>query len=64
MLFRSAGPSARVNQKYTAIRQTAGPFNGQITLVPNSSYGAIQATQAPPDGTTARRAQVALRFVF
>ena len=59
-----AGPGARVNQKYTAIRQTAGPFNGQITLVPNTSYGVIQATQAPPDGTTARRAQVAIRFVF
>ena len=59
-----AGPSARVSQKYTSIRQTSGPLNGQIALVPNPSYGAIQATQAPPDGTTARRAQAAIRFVF
>ena len=59
-----AGPSARVVQQYTSIRQTSGPLNGQIALVPNSSYGAIAATQAPPDGTTARRAQAALRFVF
>ncbi len=58
------GPSPRVTQQYTAIRQTSGALNGIIALVPNSAYGTILQTQAPPDGTTARRAQVALRFVF
>ena len=59
-----AGSGARIAQHYTAIRQTTGALNGQIALVPNPTYGAIAATQAPPDGTTARRAQVALRFTF
>ena len=59
-----AGSGARVTQQYTSIRQTSGPLNGQIALVPNPTYGAIGATQSSPDGTTARRAQVALRFVF
>ena len=58
------GSGARQNLQYTAIRQTSGPLNGQVALVPNTAYGAILATQAPPDGTTARRAQVAIRFVF
>ncbi len=59
-----AGPGPRVTQQYTAIKQTSGALAGQIALVPNPSYGAILQTQAPPDGTTARRAQVALRLVF
>jgi len=59
-----AGPGPRVTQQYTAIKQTSGPLAGQIALVPNPSYGAILQTQTPPDGTTARRAQVALRLVF
>ncbi len=37
-------------------------FNGGVALSPNPSYGAATATQAPPDGTTARRAQAALRI--
>ena len=59
-----AGPGPRVVQQYTAIKQTSGPLSGQVALVPNPAYGAILQTQAPPDGTTARRAQVALRLVF
>lgn len=59
-----AGPSARVAQQFTAIRQTTGPLTGITALVPNASYGVIQATQAPPDGTTARRAQAGLRITF
>ena len=58
------GPGPRVTQQFTAIKQTSGPLNGIIALVPNPAYGTILQTQAPPDGTTARRAQVALRFVF
>ena len=58
------GPGPRVAQQFTAVKQTAGPASGLIALVPNSSYGALLQTQAPPDGTTARRAQVSLRIVF
>ena len=60
----AGGPSPRVTQQYTAIKQTAGPASGLIALVPNPSYGALLQTQAPPDGTTARRAQASLRIVF
>jgi hypothetical protein len=59
-----AGSGARVAQQFTAIRQTSGPLNGLTALVPFANYGVIQATQAPPDGTTARRAQVGVRIVF
>lgn len=38
------------------------PYNGGYALAPYSNYGAPQETQAPPDGTTARRAQAAIRF--
>jgi hypothetical protein len=58
------GPSPKVNQQYTSIRQTSGPLAGIIALVPYTPYGTILQTQTPPDGTTARRAQVGLRFVF
>ncbi len=58
------GPGPRVAQQYTAIKQTSGPASGLIALVPNPSYGALLQTQAPPDGTTARRAQASLRIVF
>ena len=37
-------------------------YHGGVALVPNPTYGAATQTQAPPDGTTARRAQAALRF--
>ena len=59
-----AGSGARVALQYRAIRQTSGPLTGITALVPQASFGAISATQAPPDGTTARRAQVGLRLYF
>lgn len=59
-----SGSGPRVVQQYTAIRQTSGPLSGTIALVPNAAYGSITQTQIAPDGTTARRAQVAVRFVF
>ncbi len=59
-----AGPGARIAQQYTAIRQTSGPLNGITAIVPNAPFGTIVQTQAPPDGTTARRAQVGLRLYF
>ncbi|MBV9613302.1 MAG: TonB-dependent receptor, partial [Acidobacteriaceae bacterium] len=37
-------------------------YHGGVALVPNPTYGAATQTQAPPDGTTSRRAQAALRF--
>ncbi len=58
------GSGAKITQQYTSIKQTSGPLNGQIALVPYAPYGSVAATQAPPDGTTARRAQAAIRFVF
>ena len=59
-----SGSGPRVTQQYTAIKQTVGPLNGVIALVPNASYGSILQTQVAPDGTTARRAQAAIRIVF
>jgi hypothetical protein len=59
-----SGSGPRVTQQYTAIRQTTGALNGVVALVPNASYGSILQTQIAPDGTTARRAQAAVRFVF
>ena len=59
-----AGSGARVALQYRSIRQTSGPLTGITALVPQSSFGTISATQAPPDGTTARRAQVGLRLYF
>lgn len=58
------GSSARVPQQYTAIRQTSGALNNVTALVPNASYGLIQATTESLNGTTARRAQVGLRILF
>lgn len=58
------GPGPRVSQLYTAITQNSGPAAGKIALVPNAAYNTVLQTQAPPDGTTARRAQVGLRIVF
>ncbi len=60
----AGGPAPRVTQQYTSIKQTSGPLAGQIALVPNPQYGALVQTQAPPDGTTARRAQAAIRISF
>lgn len=39
-------------------------IGGQSVLVPYPLYGQILQTQAPPDGTTARRAQASLRIIF
>ena len=58
------GPGALVTQQYTAIKQTAGALTGVVALVPNAAFGTVLQTQTPPDGTSARRAQVGLRFVF
>ncbi|MES1258463.1 MAG: hypothetical protein ABUS51_08530 [Acidobacteriota bacterium] len=58
------GSSARVPQQYTAIRQTSGALNNVTALVPNASFGLIQATSESLNGTTARRAQVGLRILF
>jgi len=38
--------------------------NGAPTLTPYPLYKQVLQTQAPPDGTTARRAQVSLRITF
>ena len=59
-----SGSGPRVTQQYTSLKQTSGPLIGQIALVPNASYGSILQTQIAPDGTTARRAQVAIRITF
>ena len=53
--------SAPLNeQQYTLTKNSAG----QSVLVPYALYGQILQTQAPPDGTTARRAQASLRIMF
>jgi hypothetical protein len=51
------GATARITTQYTT-----APFNGGFALAPNAQYGMPVQTQAPPDGTTARRAQAALRI--
>ena len=38
--------------------------NGVSTLTPYPNYKQVLQTQAPPDGTTARRAQASLRIIF
>jgi hypothetical protein len=58
------GPGPRDALQYTSIMQTSGALNGIIALKPNATYGTLLQTQAPPDGTTARRAQVAFRLTF
>jgi hypothetical protein len=60
-----SGSAPRVTTQYTSIAEKSGPAAGQVALVPNTTnYGAILQTQFAPDGTTARRAQAALRLVF
>jgi hypothetical protein len=56
-----AGTGPRITTQYTAGSYT---LNGTAVnvLVPNASYGAWNTTSAPLEGTTARRAQAALRF--
>jgi hypothetical protein len=59
-----SGSAPRVTTQYTTVAEKTGPAAGQIALVPTTNYGAILQTQFAPDGTTARRAQAAVRIVF
>lgn len=53
------GSSPRNTLQYTAVKS-----GGVVNLVPNPQFGSITATQQPPDGTTARRAQAVVRIVW
>ena len=53
------GAAPRVAQQYVTVKYGSG-----IGLMPYQFYGAPAQTQAPPDGTTARRAQAVLRLLF
>lgn len=55
--FILEGSTPRTTEQYTTVK-----YNGGVALMPYQFYGAPTQTQAPPDGTTARRAQAALRF--
>lgn len=55
-----AGTGAREQRQY----QTTNLGGGRIGLAPFPNYYAPLQTQTSPDGTTARRAQVSLRFMF
>ena len=55
-----AGASPLQEQQYSLTKNSAG----QSILVPFANYKQLLATQAPPDGTTARRAQASLRISF
>lgn len=54
------GASPLNEQEYSLTKNAAG----QSVLVPFANYKQLLATQAPPDGTTARRAQASLRITF
>ena len=58
-----AGTSPRITQQYSTVTTTV---NGQsvVALTPFASYGAYNTTSSPLEGTTARRAQAALRIEF
>jgi outer membrane receptor protein involved in Fe transport len=55
-----SGASPLQEQEYSLTKNAAG----QSILVPFPNYKQLLATQAPPDGTTARRAQASLRIIF
>lgn len=55
-----SGASPLQEQEYSLTKNSAG----QSVLVPFANYKQLLATQAPPDGTTARRAQASLRISF
>lgn len=55
-----AGGSPLQEQEYSLTKNAAG----QSILVPFANYKQVLQTQAPPDGTTARRAQASLRITF
>jgi hypothetical protein len=54
------GASPLNEQEYSLTKNSAG----QSILVPYTQYKQLLQTQAPPDGTTARRAQASLRITF
>jgi hypothetical protein len=58
--FILAGGTPRVTQQFTTTKLADGSYG----LMPNSTFLAPLTTQGPPDGTTARRAQAAVRFTF
>ena len=53
------GASPLQEQEYTLTKS-----GSQSVLVPYPLYKQVLQTQAPPDGTTARRAQASLRIIF
>jgi TonB dependent receptor len=55
-----SGSAPLQEQEYTLTKNSAG----QSVLVPFANYKQVLQTQAPPDGTTARRAQASLRITF
>jgi hypothetical protein len=59
-----SGAAPLNNQQYTLTKPTTGPFAGQSVIVPFAKYEQLLQTQAPPDGTTARRAQASVRISF
>jgi hypothetical protein len=54
-----AGPSPLQEEEYALTK-----ISGQSVLVPYPLYGQVLQSLAPPDGTTARRAQASLRISF
>ncbi|MDQ2776302.1 MAG: TonB-dependent receptor [Acidobacteriota bacterium] len=58
-----AGTNPRTTQQYSTVNYN---LNGQsvIELAPFASYGAWGTTSSPLEGTTARRAQVAVRITW
>ncbi|HVH85783.1 MAG TPA: TonB-dependent receptor [Terriglobales bacterium] len=59
-----SGSSPRQTQQYVASAVKNGGVVTAVNLVPFANYGLITATQMPPDGTTARRAQLVARFLW
>jgi hypothetical protein len=55
-----SGASPLQEQEYSLTKNSAG----QSILTPFANYKQLLQTQAPPDGTTARRAQASLRITF
>ena len=55
-----SGASPLQEQEYSLTKNSSG----QSVLVPFANYKQLLQTQAPPDGTTARRAQASLRITF
>ncbi len=55
--FVLQGSTPRITTQYTTVA-----YRGGFALAPNAQYGFPTQTQAPPDGTTARRAQAAVRI--